>query len=388
MPTSQQSAKAQQSRKSPTFAVTCSLCGLTAVALLAMVGVAIANRTGEVREVIKYKDGEIVTLEIPTLVDSYKGEEVKDVKARSVEQLMKQYGADGKAVAKANPKPSTPPSSGIGVRPAVSYSLGEQFPPITNPLVEKLVVDAKKEHLKGDMVRAVIKLDEAERLDPKEPAIIYRRALLAEDMFNWERASDAYENLFKMGPEIGEYYEIAADKIANGVQRAPDVVPFQLGHVVQKVTEDKHKAVVIIPIRKTTSREIEPSQIEIRIFFYDMVDNKSVKPVPSQREQNIAKRWAKPPADWSRGSETLEVIYKLPKQDVANEHLFGQRVYFGQVVEIYYKGELMDQYASIGRLHGIHAKEQYQSQIEPDILPLDLPPLQDPGDLLLPSLKE
>ncbi len=72
-------------------------------------------------------------------------------------------------------------------------------------------------------------------------------------------------------------------------------------------------------------------------------------------------------------------------------HLFGERRYFGHVVELYYKGELMDQFAYPGRLHGIHAKDQYKQHIDPEMLPYDiLPGLEglDGEGMLLPTLKE
>lgn len=276
---------------------------------------------------------------------------------------------------------------GVEMKPTAQFG-NKRFGMIKNTQVEKLVEDAHKYHLDGDVVRAILKLDEAEMVDPMEPAIIYRRALIYEDMRNWERAGDAYNALFALGPETGAYYEIAADKLANGVKDSPDIVPFQLGNVVQRVDKNRLHANVTIPIRRLTDRDFEPSQIEVRIFFYDIVDNKSVEAVPKQREQNIAKRWITGDADWSDSvEESIEAEYQLPNLDRANVHLFGDRKYFGQVVELYYKGELMDQYASPGRLHGIHAQEQFKHQIQPDMLPYDLLDIEGDGtELLLPEI--
>jgi len=259
---------------------------------------------------------------------------------------------------------------------------------IKNTQVEKLVEEAHALHLAGDVVRAILKLDEADLIDPKEPATTYRRAQIYEDMRNWERATDAYSALFSMGPEIGAYYEIAADKMTNGVKESPDTVPFLLGNVTQRVSKNQLHAKVTVPIRRLTDREFEPSQIEVRIFFYDMVDNKTIEAVPKQREQNIAKRWISGAADWADSvEETIEAEYQLPNLDRANVHLFGERKYFGKVIELYYKGDLIDQYGYPGRVHGFHAKEQFKHQIQPDILPFDLQEFDGSGtDLLLPSI--
>jgi tetratricopeptide (TPR) repeat protein len=379
----------------PTFAIVCGLLGLVAFIQVVMVGVALASRVGETRVVEVTEAGEVKVVYIPTIADALP--EVEKQQPRSYDAILKAYGntKDGTGGAdyqltpdKKIPKRRNP---GVGIRPEQSSDLG-RFMAIKNSRVEKLVEEAKSLHLSGDVVRAVLKLAEAEIIDADEPAIIYRRALIFEDMRNWERAADEYEKLLALGIEVGAYYEIATDKITNGVKNAPDVVPFQLGNVVQRVSEDQLAARVVIPVRRITDREIEPSQIDVRIFFYDIVDNKEVEPVPQQREQNIHKRWVTEPTDWAgKTEESAEAVYQLPALELADVHLFGERRYFGHVVELYYKGELMDQYAYPGRLHGIHAKNQYKQHIDPEMMPFgvlpDLEGLDDEG-MLLPTLKE
>ncbi len=379
--------------KRPTFAIVCGLLCIVAFIQLVMVGMAVASRVGETRVVEVIKAGDVNVVYIPTLADAVP--EVKKQKPRSYDDIMKAYG-NPSASAGSEPEVSSKKlikkrNPGVGIRPGQQVDQGRFFP-IKNSRVEKLVEEAKSLHLAGDMVRAVVKLDEAEAMDEKEPAIIYRRALIFEDMRNWERAVEEYDKLFSLGPEIGYYYEIANDKISNGVKEAPDVVPFQLGNVVPRVGDDQLSARVVIPVRRLTNREIEPSQIDVRIFFYDIVDNKKVEPVPQQREQNIQKRWVTEPTDWAGNTEErAEAIYELPTLELSDVHLFGERRYFGHVVELYYKGEIMDQFAYPGRLHGIHAREQYKQQYDPDMLQPDmLPELEglDGEGMLLPELKE
>jgi hypothetical protein len=382
------------SRRRPTFAIVCGILGLIAFIQLVMVGVAVANRVGETRVVEIKEAGDVQVVYIPTLAD--KLPDVAKLKPRSYDAILEAYGKGGAGGAdyQLPTQPKTEPkkrTAGVGIRPAQSVDQG-RFMPIRNTRVEKLVEEAKAQHLSGDVVRAILKLAEAEIIDADEPAIIYRKALIFEDMRNWERAGDEYDKLFSLGPETGAYYDIATDKIANGVKDSPDVVPFQLGNVVQRVSDDKLSSRVTIPVRRLTKREIEPSQIDVRIFFYDIVDNKVVEPVPQQRERNIAKRWITEPTDWSNTiEESAEAIYELPELGLADVHLFGERRYFGHVVELYYKGELMDQFAFPGRLHGIHARDQYKQHIDPDMLLFGtLPEMQglDGEGMLLPTLRE
>ena len=377
----------------PTFAIVTGGLVLVGFIQLIMLGLALAGRVGETRVVEREKEGDVKLLYIPTLADDVP--EVENVKPRSYQDLLESYGIGNNKeeyklpeVQKQLEKKFSP---GFGIRPSESFDSG-RFPSIRNSRVEKLVDESKEFHLDGDVVRAILKLEEAEGLDPSEPAVIYRRALIFEDMRNWERASAEYDKLFSLGPEIGTYYDIATDKIANGVKEAPDVVQFQLGNVIQRVGEDKLSAQINIPVRRQTTREIEPSQINVRIFFYDIVDNKVVEPVPLQREINIRKRWVTEPTNWeTKDEEVVEAVYTLPVLERSDVHLFGERRYFGHVVELYYKGELMDQVAHPGRLHGIHAKDQYEQSFDPNALPFGvLPELQglDSDGMLLPTIDE
>ncbi len=376
--------------KRSTFKIACILCGVIAFIQLMMMGVAVAMRVNKTRVVTQTIESEPEIYYIPTLIEERKSK--AKISPRSYDEMMKKYGngkIDAADMVYKKRLQQNKRGYGVEISPVARYNKADKrFAPIKNTQVEKLVEDAHKYHLAGDVVRAILKLDEAEVIDPKEPAIIYRRALVYEDMRNWERATDSYDALFEMGPEIGTYYEIAADKIANGVKDPPDIVPFQFGNVVQRISPDRLNANITIPIRRLTDRDIEPSQLDIRIFFYDIVDSKAVEPVPKQREKNITKRWLTGAADWSNEiEESIEAVYQLPSLDKANVHLFGERKYFGQVVEIYYKGELMDQYASPGRLHGIHAQEQFKHQIQPNMLPYDMESLDGDGtELLLPEI--
>lgn len=379
----------QQKRRS-SFAIACSVCGLVAFVQLLMMGVAVAMRVGETRVVERRVQAAAEKYYIPMLMESNDPKLRGSVKPRSLEDLMEKYG-DGNIPAEtvSIEKPrSMQRSFGLEIRPEAK-SNNSRYLPIKNTQVERLIEDAMSLQRSGDIMRAILKLDEAETIDPEEPAITFRRAQLYEVMRNWEKAGDAYDTLFEMGPEIGDYYEIAADKIANGIQESPDNVPFQLGNLLERVSQDSLRADITVPIRRMVDKEVDPSQIEVRIFFYDIVDNKEIMPVPQQRERNISKRWITGVPDWAEPTESLEAIYQLPRMDVADVHLFGDRKYFGQVVELYYKGELMDQLATPGRLHGLHAQEQYKHQLQPQTSPYDLLPMDDTGEgLLLPALPE
>ena len=43
-----------------------------------------------------------------------------------------------------------------------------------------------------------------------------------------------------------------------------------------------------------------------------------------------------------RDETPMRMTYVIPKQDDQTEHLFGERTYYGQVVSLLYKGEVVD----------------------------------------------
>ncbi|MFC4990666.1 tetratricopeptide repeat protein [Rubritalea tangerina] len=182
-------------------------------------------------------------------------------------------------------------------QPSLAPSTPETAPTIASPEVKKLVDDAHHAHSKGDMVAALIKLEEASALAPDEPAVFYRMALLFEDMGQWERATDNYEKLFVMGPSIGVYYDKAAFKLSNGINAEnPKQDLFVIGHIMRRISDDGLNARLTIPIRSTPGAEFDPTQINVVVHHYDLVDKQRIEPIPPSRANNKTERWLHAPS--------------------------------------------------------------------------------------------
>jgi tetratricopeptide (TPR) repeat protein len=368
------------SNRRPTFTIACGLFACIAFAQLMAVGVAIAVRTGETREVVRYVKGDPLIVSVPTIRDTYpKG---KSVQARSVEQLLAAYTDESDLPSPPSVSPSFEPAPMITATP-------ETAPSIANPRVETLVAEAHSAHQQGDMIAALVKLDEAESIQANEPAIFYRKALLFEDMGQWERATNNYEKLFVLGPAIGVYYHKAAYKLSNGINpESNNQNLFVIGHIMRRISPDKLSARLTIPIRCSPDGDFDATQLEVKVHHYDLVDNQSVEAVPPSRAENISDRWISPHPDWMNEEEIAESIYTLPAVSEADAHLFGDRKYFGYVAELYYKNELIDQQAYPRRLHAIHAEKNSSPEYG---LPYDFPmdqalPNINPDNPLLPAL--
>ncbi|PQJ28111.1 tetratricopeptide repeat protein [Rubritalea profundi] len=364
----------------PAYTIACGLFACIAFAQLLSVGVAIAARTGETREVVRYVKGAPLIVSIPTLPD-----EVPlsgSLNPRSVAEMLEEYTDKDDAAIQ-------PPSTTFQTLLFSPPAIPETAPSIQDPMVEKLVRDAHTAHNQGDLIKALTKLEEAESIAPNEPAIFYRKALLFEDMGLWERATNIYEKLFVMGPEIGVYYHKSAFKLSNGInpqsQKEQSLI---IGHIMRRISPDRLRARLTIPIRTVANADFDSKQLEIKVHHYDLVDKKKIEAVPLSRADNIKDRWLHEPLDWANDEEIVESTYTLPPSAVAEEHLFGKRTYFGYVTELYYKNELIDQQAYPRRLHAIHAEQQNNHEFA---FPLDFPldealPNINPDNPLLPAL--
>jgi hypothetical protein len=99
--------------------------------------------------------------------------------------------------------------------------------------------------------------------------------------------------------------------------------------------------------------------------------------------------WAALPFDWAGGEEPLRVTYVIPGQDTRTEHLFGMQTYYGQVVSLSYKGEVLDVQAWPRDLAARVARPAAASggqQQAPEFLD-QLPPDFNPDAPLLPTLE-
>ena len=368
-------------KKHPGFTIACGLFACIAFAQLVAIGVSIAARTGETREVIRYVKTDPLIISVPTLRDPLPRN--TDFTPRTPAQLIEAYTSESDDLhthlAPTQPAPT----------PHIHAPVIGNIPEIANSRVAALILTAQKLHVKGDLIATIFKLEDAESLAPNEPAVFYEKAKVFEDMGNWDRATDNYEKLFKMGPAIGVYYDKAAFKLSNGINPiAAKQDLFIIGNILRRISPDKLSARLTIPIRSTPEGEFDATLLEVKIHHYDLVDNKKVEAVPLSRAGNIKDRWINPRPDWSSNEEFAESVYTLPKADAAEVHIFGERKYFGYVAELYYKNELIDQQAFPRRLHALHAKLNHAPGFaDPYDFPFDeaLPNI-NPDNPLLPAL--
>lgn len=224
-------------------------------------------------------------------------------------------------------------------------------PAIADPVVERLVQEARTARIAGDMATAITKLDAAREKAPGEPNALYERGLVFEDMAAWDprladQAADAFQAVLALGTSgAGSLYEMAGAKLRDGIAM-PVEMRGKLALGRPRIFKDDdyqggERVVLTVPIQCAPGAELDTGEIGVEVHFFDSTSKDGIQPAATSLAR-LEKQWVSLPFDFSGGEELLRVTYVLPEQDEQQIHLFGKRKYYGQVVELSYKGELLD----------------------------------------------
>lgn len=268
-------------------------------------------------------------------------------------------------------------------------------PAIADPRSELLVTEARKARIAGDMGAAIVKLEEALGESPGDPAVLYELGMVHEMMGVYEKATDYYEQVFQLGVSAaGNLYEAAAAKLRDGFEQPGDLLgKLALGRV--RIFNDVKAAggqrvVLTVPVQKAPGQEVKADEFEVEVLFFNKSDKGKIVPLADEERAWAEYSWISMPLDWAGGEESLRVNYQIPVRDQQTEHLFGALSYYGQVVTLTYKGEVLDVQAwprDLAARIGQAAPDGDQPGDFPEFLDQDvLPPNFDPDIPLLNPL--
>lgn len=232
--------------------------------------------------------------------------------------------------------------------PAPSVTPVLKAPYIADPVVERLVQEAREARVKGNMGAAIAKLEDAQQTAPNEPNVLYQFAEIFEAVGNYDKAGDYYEKVLALGPQkSGSLLELAAHKLSHGFESARKMEgKLTLGrirHFKDTRLKEGEKVVITVPVVAAPGHQIEPGNVTVDVFFFDEQDGDIKETIDTSKR---TERWLTEPVDWQdTGEELLQVTYYIPPANERDLHLLGPRTYFGQVVELHYKDELLDHQA-------------------------------------------
>ncbi len=377
----------------PTFAIACWVLALLAFCQLIALGTAIALNSIP----LKPTDSQPVTTPPATQLAATSN----PAHTRSIEEILAAMDDDmqvpplrdfnpagGSSDLTLNPSSQTSKSSsskGTGIASVPKHEITRKnLKPhnIANPEVAQLVEQAQNLHLDGDLINALVKLEEAKGIDPAEAAVLYQLGLIHEDMGMEGVAADYYSLVQQMGIAAGEYFPLAANKLTKGIDMPQVASSFDLsiGPVASRKSNNDRTITVTIPLLARPNHDINLELIEVRVHFFDRVSGRDIQRsiVPNSE---IEKIWLREPVNWQDSSreELLEVIYHVPETNSIDAHLLGgRREYYGQVIELVYDGTVIDQQAFPRRLNSFQGSDTQNND-----MPLWLPDFPQQG--LLPS---
>jgi tetratricopeptide (TPR) repeat protein len=378
---------------SPTFLIASWLLALIAFAQLVLIAAAMTSN----RRVVAIPETIVAPLPQPATHS-------EPIRMRSVDEILASIKPDtAQARASSDTGPNIRSDTGIQaseesetINDNATISVVSQSVPvftpsydstfIADPVVEKLIAESRALQLDGDMMRAMLKLDEAARRDPSEAAVIYNKGLLYEEMGLYTQAADQYQAVQQMGISAGSFFKLSAKKLTKGMDAAHanrpaiSIGPMNLRHDNEK--QDDQQVNLAITILARPDKSINPSDVSVQVHFYDKLENGEIKKANSRAKISEGQWDGK--VDWKGPSheETVNVSYTIAEADLAQAHLFGRRQYYGHVVELYYKNKVIDQQATPRRLNSIHG-----NQVSP-LYNQSRPWLPGDRDTLLPGKDE
>ena len=301
----------------PVFAISCWALGLMAFSQLLVAGLALATRFAD------SKVARVVIKEVPKVV-------VVRIPAVSPPE-------EDSAVVSRPP----PPVASLALPAPTPITT----PAVEDPRSERMLKEARKARVAGDMGLAIMKLEEAFSQSPDDPSVSYELGLVHEQMGVFDTAASHYQKVLQMGiAGAGSLYELAAGKLRDGFEQpAPPLGRLALGRP-RIFSDPEHEAgqqvILSIPVQKAPGEEINVEDLAVSVSFFNRTSKGEI--IPLEEKSWVTEKWVTLPFDWIGGEEILRMTYLIPNQDIQTRHLFGERSYYGQVVTLLYKGEVLD----------------------------------------------
>jgi len=353
------------------FHVSCWMLGLVAFVQLMSVGVAMALRGSDRREVETKVVTEYVVVPRPTPV------RVTPPKSAPKKISVKEPELDPLLLSKIDELeiPDVPRAMDVA-------------PPIKNPVVERLIEEAREARIAGDLVLAQTKLNEANHLEKGNANVLYEIAMNYDALRLYDTALKYYMEVMNLGPiEGGALFSKAALKIERG--RMVDLKGLVSLGLVRKSSPKRvpggEQRTVMLPISVAPGKDFDPELLDPRMHFFEEVDGKIQPAVHSANGSGFS--WVSEPVNWDDGEELAEVWYVAADQDARATYYEGERKFYGMVVELYYDGRLVDLMAQPRTLvkemsYSKGAEEQWDEDISPVLEMIEgtlLPPQEGYG---------
>ncbi len=216
---------------------------------------------------------------------------------------------------------------------------------IADPEVERLLASGIDQRVGGNMNAALRSMQAAEAKSPDHPRILSEIAGTYSQMGLDDRAATYWEQVYRLGEtRAGAYFDMA-DMVLKGKQLDPTDRQDSLLSI-DDITEVRDREIaagerVTLRIATQARPGSQPrgQDMAVLVYFYDLVNGKEYLPSTADTSES----YTSAPYDWRDGArEVIEVTYYQPEFTAEQKQVMGERVYFGYIVELYYRNELQD----------------------------------------------
>ncbi len=249
-------------------------------------------------------------------------------------------------------------------------------PPRTDPEVAELLTTVTQLRASGETQSVLELLSAAEGMAQNHPEVLKEFALTYEQMGFHDQARQYWQRIEALGstaagplhltareklgragevevispPSATPVFPISPAVASGEIETAPEAV-LGIGpcHISLDATNTEgDRRLLRIPILRLRDEQIVPADVNVDVFFYDLVNGARVEPT---RADPPMFNWMAMPVDWTGlGAEPLDVVYHLPRLSIDEEKTHGIREYHGYVVKLYYQNKLQATAADPGEL--------------------------------------
>jgi len=243
--------------------------------------------------------------------------------------------------------PSYIPSSAPPPSSLPSPSAPTMGKPIANAQAQEMVSQAREARRQGNMMSALESLRAADLREPGHPEILTEMALTYELMKLSDRAESSWRAVLALGETVGgSYYNLAKSRL-DGMNQTAKVAPISemkpLTIGLCQVRRDPRitkgeRLTLTIPVLSTPGATIDPSQVDLHVYFYDKLADGSLA---TTRADPPTMGWTPAIPDWKNGEAYVDVVYNMPELKPDELRNLGKRSYGGYKIELFYQNQSM-----------------------------------------------
>ena len=228
---------------------------------------------------------------------------------------------------------------------------------IADPNVERLLNTGIELRASGNTLAALRTLQSAAEKLPDHPRIISEIAGTYSQMGLSDKAASYWERVYRLGEaRAGAYFDMA-DMVLKGKQlelisRKDSLLTISdVAELRDRKITAGERITLRVTIQANPGAQPAGADMALLVYFYDLVDGKRFLPSTADTSES----YISAPYDWQNGkTEAIEVTYYQPVFTPEQKRDLGERVYYGYIVELYYRDELQDVVAAPRKLMGLN----------------------------------